>query len=99
MWLHASREYDKYQCQPGSSNALKNLKILEIWDIVDRNEPLFVERFSNNNDFSSALHESGISGVAHDNDEKENDDDDANRNTDEDPDSSICLYSGLTCNI
>ena len=38
-------------------------------DQVDGYDPLFTDRFSQNNYFSAALRESGISGVAQDNDD------------------------------
>ena len=57
-------------------------------DLSDGDEPLFVDRFPNENDFASALHEGGIAGVAQDNDEQDNDNGDENANMDEDPDDS-----------
>ena len=51
-------------------------------DIADGNEPLFVDRFSNENDFTDALHEGSIEGVAQDDDDQDSDNDDANRNMD-----------------
>ena len=47
-------------------------------DIAKDDEPLFVDRFSNNNDFSVALHEGGIKGVAQDDDDQNGN---ADRNT------------------
>ena len=58
-------------------------------DLADDDEPLFVERFSNDNDFAAALHESGIVGVVQDDDDKEDDNDNGDRNTDEDPDKPL----------
>ena len=51
-------------------------------DISDGNGPLFSDRFDNENDFSTALHEGDIEGVAQNNDDQDNDngDDDGNMN-------------------
>ena len=46
-------------------------------DIAKDDEPLFVDRFSNNNDFAAALHEGGIKGVVQDEDDQ-NDNSDSN---------------------
>ena len=54
-------------------------------DISNRYEPLFIELFFNENDFSAALHEGGITGVVQENNEKDNDNDDDGRNTEENP--------------
>ena len=43
------------------------------------------DRFANVNDFSAALHESSISGVAQDNDEQDYDNYDDNSNMNEEP--------------
>ena len=45
-------------------------------DLADSYEPLFVDQFSNNNDFAASLHESGIAGVPQDNDYQGDDHDD-----------------------
>ena len=42
-------------------------------DLDDGDGPLFVDRFSNKNDFTAALQEGGIAGVAQDNDGKDDD--------------------------
>ena len=52
-----------------------------VWDLPDGNEPLFIDRFSNENDFSAALHEGGIKGVAQDSGEQEGDNYYDNSNT------------------
>ena len=57
-------------------------------DLSGGDEPLFVDRFTNENDFASALHEGGIAGVAQDDNVQDNDNGDDNANTDEDPDDS-----------
>ena len=54
-------------------------------DLSGGDEQLFFDRFTNENDFASALHKGGISGVAQDVDEQDNDNGDDNANTDEDP--------------
>ena len=55
------------------------------WDLVDRSEPIFIDRFTNKNDFAAAPHEGVIAGVAQDDDDKEDDNDNDNSNTNEDP--------------
>ena len=55
-------------------------------DLAGGDEPLFVYRFANENDFSAALYEGGISGVAQEDNGKDNDNVNDNANTDEDPD-------------
>ena len=45
------------------------------WDLADGNEPMFIDHFTNKNDFSAALHEGGIAGVAQDGNHKDNDND------------------------
>ena len=57
-------------------------------DLSGGDEPLFFDRFTNENDFSSALHKGGISVVAQDVDEQDNDNGDDNSNMDGDPDDS-----------
>ena len=52
-------------------------------DLDDSDEPLFVERFANENDFAVALHEGGIVGVAQEANDQDNDNDNENRNTNE----------------
>ena len=39
------------------------------WDLADRSEPIFIDRFTNKNDFSAALLEGGIAGVAQNDDD------------------------------
>ena len=65
-------------------------------DLSGGDKPLFVDRFSNENDFASALHEGGITGVVQDNDEQDNDNDDGNINTDEYPDDPILIALDTT---
>ena len=62
------------------------------WDIADGNEPMFIDRFTNKNDFSDALHEGGITGVAQDDNDKDNDNDNDNSNTNEDPDNPNGIF-------
>ena len=40
------------------------------WDIAKDDEPLFVDRFPNKNDFDASLNEGGISGVVQDDDDQ-----------------------------
>ena len=79
MWSHASRKYDKL-------SSVEALVIREGWYLADKYEPLFFERFANNNYFAAALHEDGIARVVQDNGEQDDDNDDDNINTNEDPD-------------
>ena len=51
-------------------------------DISDNNEPMFMDQFDNDIDFSSALHEGGITGVV----QGVNKQDYANRNDDSNTD-------------
>ena len=53
---------------------------------------MFIERFTNKNDFSDALHEDGIAGVAQDDDNKGDDNDNENSNTNEDPDDPTGIF-------
>ena len=62
------------------------------WDIADGNEPMFINRFTNKNDFAAALHEGGITGVAQDNDDEEYDNDNDNSNTNEYPDDPTGIF-------
>ena len=55
------------------------------WDLADGNEPMFINRFTNNNDFATVLHEGGITGVAQDDDDEDDDNYNNNSNTNEDP--------------
>ena len=55
-------------------------------DISDGDEPVFVNSFTNDNDFSAVLHENGITGVVQDNYGQDDDNDDGNRNTNDGPD-------------
>ena len=50
--------------------------------LADGDEPLFVDRFADENGFSAALYEGGVAGVLQDNNEQEdyNDDDNSNMN-------------------
>ena len=43
-------------------------------DLAKVNEPLFIDRFTNEIDFAAARHEGGISGVVQDNDDHNADD-------------------------
>ena len=63
-------------------------------DLANGNELLFVDLFSNDNDFASAPHESGIAGVSQDDDDQDDDNGNGNINTDEDPGDppGIALY-------
>ena len=54
-------------------------------DLSGGDEPLFVDWFTNENDFASSLHEGGIAGVVQDDNEQDNDNVDDNANIDEDP--------------
>ena len=56
------------------------------WDLADGDEPLFVYRFANENDFAATLHEGGIVVVAQDDDDQDDSNDDDSSNIDEDPD-------------
>ena len=62
------------------------------WDLADGNEPMFINRFTNKNDFAAAPHEGVIAGVAQDDDDKEDDNDNDNSNTNEDPDDPTGIF-------
>ena len=62
------------------------LVVRDGWYLSDVDELLFLDRFANEHDFSAALHEGGISGVAQDDNKKYGDNDDDDSNTDEYPD-------------
>ena len=62
------------------------------WDLADGNEPMFIDRFTNNNDFAAVLHEGGISGVAQDDDDEDDDNYNNNRNTNEYPDDPTRVF-------
>ena len=53
-------------------------------DLADRNEPMFVDQFSNENDFADSLRDGGIAGVAQDNHKQDNNNEYFCSNTDED---------------
>ena len=55
-------------------------------DLADSNEPMFVDQFSNEDDFADSLRDGGITGVAQDNHEQDNNNEDFCSNTDEDID-------------
>ena len=55
-------------------------------DLANGNEPTFVNRFANNNDFAADPHEGGIAVVAQDDNEQDNNKDDGDSNTDEELD-------------
>ena len=63
---------------------VKALSVRDGQYLVYGYEPLFVGRFANESDFSAALHEGGIEGVAQDDNDPDDDNNDDNRNTDED---------------
>ena len=42
------------------------LAINDVWDLPKGYEPLFVDRFANDNDFAASLHEGGIEIVVYD---------------------------------
>ena len=54
-------------------------------DLADEYGPLFADHFDNENAFSAALHECGITGVAQYNDDQDDDDGDDDAKTDKDP--------------
>ena len=62
------------------------------WDLADGNEPMFIDRFTNKNDFSAALHEGGTEGVAWECDDKDDDNDNDNSNKNEDPDDPTGIF-------
>ena len=66
------------------------------WDLADGNEPMFIDRFTNNNYFAAGLHEHGITGVAQDNDDKDNDNENDNSNNNEDPDEPTGILLNTT---
>ena len=53
-------------------------------DIADGYEPLFVDRFSNDNGFAANLHEGGTTGVAQEDNDQDGNNDDDSSNMDED---------------
>ena len=55
-------------------------------DISNINEPLSIDRFANENYFTSTLCEVGIAGVMQDDNEQDDDNEDVNNNTEEDLD-------------
>ena len=61
------------------------LVMCDRWDLAGSNEPLFFDRFANQNYFSAALHEGGITGVAQDDNDKYDDNEDGDIKTNEDP--------------
>ena len=63
--------------------------------LANGDEPMFVDRFVNKNDFDAALHEGDITGVVQDGDDQDNDDDDDDSNMDEDPDKPPGIYFEL----
>ena len=62
------------------------------WDLADGNEPMFINRFTKNNDFAAVLHEGGITWVAQDNHDEYNDNNNDNSNTNEDPDDPTGIF-------
>ena len=62
------------------------------WDLADGNEPMFIDRFTNKNNFSAALHEGGIAGVAQDDNDKDDDKDNDNSNMNKDPDDPTGIF-------
>ena len=62
------------------------------WDLADGNEPMFINRFTNKNDFAAVLHEGGITWVAQDDDDEYNDNNNDNSNTNEDPDDPTVIF-------
>ena len=54
-------------------------------DLANSDKPLFFDRFANKNDFSAALYEGGITGMAQDDDKEDDDNDNDNNNTIEYP--------------
>ena len=78
---------------------VEDLSMRDGWYLANGNKPLFVDRSAKNNDFSSALHEGGIAGVAQGEDEQDDNNDEENRKTNEDPDNPpiISLERTTSC--
>ena len=58
-------------------------------DLANGNELLFIERFSNKNNFDAELHEGGIAGVGQYDNDQDIDIENVNRNTNEDLDTPL----------